>query len=70
MQLEELVKKPLAWVVAAVVVVAVWVMMKPESERQELLNKLKENQMMVALAVVAVVGLLWYNGMLDDLLKQ
>jgi cytochrome bd-type quinol oxidase subunit 2 len=70
MQLEELVKKPLAWVVAAVVVVAVWVMMKPESERQELLNKLKENQMMVALAVVAVVGLLWYNGMLDDLLRQ
>jgi cytochrome bd-type quinol oxidase subunit 2 len=68
-RLEELVKKPLAWVVAVVVVGAVWVMMKPESERKELMDKLKENQMMVLLVVVAVVALLWYNNAFEGLMQ-
>jgi hypothetical protein len=69
MKLEELVKKPLAWVVVVGVVLAVWVMMKTETERKELMDKLKENQMVVILVVVAVVGLLWYSGAFKDLLE-
>jgi cytochrome bd-type quinol oxidase subunit 2 len=68
MKLEELVKKPLTWVVVAVVVLAVWVMMKSETERKELMDKLKENQMLVVVVVVAVVGLLWYMDAFKDLL--
>jgi NADH:ubiquinone oxidoreductase subunit 6 (subunit J) len=69
MNLEELVKKPLAWVVGVVVVVAVWVMMKPESERKELMDKVKENKMMVLLVVAAVGALLWYNNAFEGLMQ-